>query len=210
MASITHTRIASKSTLCLDNEEEPSLGNVIYLVKEKKHHPEPEKQTIAYLVNIIDMRISADGRKVKPSRKFYSREEKDYMNFRAQLITSPPQHYRYTNVLIPHSSSNSKQKEYKEELAKTIQAFVRARKTREQFSVFIDVVDNFFPGDVLLLNKGYDELDRCSICLRHFEEHAERLIKTPCSHIFHGYCVLNWFGFHDSCPICRHQFALTF
>ncbi|KAJ7982223.1 RING/U-box superfamily protein [Quillaja saponaria] len=45
----------------------------------------------------------------------------------------------------------------------------------------------------------------CSICLEDFEDGFEA-IRMPCSHIYHGDCIVNWLHKKNLCPLCR--FAL--
>ncbi|KAF0911626.1 hypothetical protein E2562_011243 [Oryza meyeriana var. granulata] len=45
----------------------------------------------------------------------------------------------------------------------------------------------------------------CAVCLEDFEA-GERLKRLPCSHCFHGSCILDWLRVRHLCPLCR--FAL--
>ncbi|RHZ08941.1 hypothetical protein DYB37_005299 [Aphanomyces astaci] len=48
--------------------------------------------------------------------------------------------------------------------------------------------------------------DCCSICLGEWNEveYADmRVVKLPCSHVFHEECVLDWLGVSSECPLCR-------
>ncbi|GAB4845516.1 hypothetical protein Ancab_038921 [Ancistrocladus abbreviatus] len=50
-----------------------------------------------------------------------------------------------------------------------------------------------------------DQDGSCAICLEKLtakEEEAE-VLRLPCSHVFHGGCILKWLERHDSCPLCR-------
>lgn len=47
-----------------------------------------------------------------------------------------------------------------------------------------------------------DDVAHCSICLSDFEE-GEKLVRLPCSHIFHQDCVLSWTSNHVRCPLCN-------
>ncbi|XP_028756081.1 E3 ubiquitin-protein ligase synoviolin B-like [Neltuma alba] len=43
-------------------------------------------------------------------------------------------------------------------------------------------------------------LDACPICLEDFRIDA---VQMPCSHFFHGNCIVNWLLKKNNCPICR-------
>jgi hypothetical protein len=47
-----------------------------------------------------------------------------------------------------------------------------------------------------------DELVTCSICLCEYED-GERLVRLPCSHIYHEECVSSWTTNHVRCPLCN-------
>ncbi|CAK7338146.1 unnamed protein product [Dovyalis caffra] len=54
-----------------------------------------------------------------------------------------------------------------------------------------------------------DMVGACPICLRDFSLSAsdDVILKTPCSHLFHGKCIRRWLSRSLSCPMCR--FLLT-
>ena len=43
----------------------------------------------------------------------------------------------------------------------------------------------------------------CIICLEEFETGSE-LIRMPCSHVYHGHCILKWLHTNNSCPLCQY------
>lgn len=47
-----------------------------------------------------------------------------------------------------------------------------------------------------------DELATCSICLCEYED-GERLVRLPCSHVYHDECVSSWTSNHVRCPLCN-------
>jgi hypothetical protein len=47
-----------------------------------------------------------------------------------------------------------------------------------------------------------DELVTCSICLCEYED-GDRLVRLPCSHIYHDACVSSWTTNHVRCPLCN-------
>ena len=44
---------------------------------------------------------------------------------------------------------------------------------------------------------------QCSTCLMSLNS-GSHLTSTPCGHIFHHACVIQWFGNKKNCPQCRH------
>lgn len=44
----------------------------------------------------------------------------------------------------------------------------------------------------------------CAICLQEFVVGLQ-VTRLPCSHIFHGDCVLNWLTKSKACPLCRSE-----
>ncbi|CAN4086954.1 unnamed protein product [Withania somnifera] len=42
----------------------------------------------------------------------------------------------------------------------------------------------------------------CVICLEKMEVGSEAT-KMPCSHVYHGNCLMSWLGVQRACPICR-------
>ncbi|KAL6976484.1 RING-type E3 ubiquitin transferase [Sarracenia purpurea var. burkii] len=57
--------------------------------------------------------------------------------------------------------------------------------------------------EVCLEGGGGDSTELCSICL---EEMAigSRVARLPCSHLYHGNCVLRWLKSSNVCPLCRY------
>lgn len=45
-----------------------------------------------------------------------------------------------------------------------------------------------------------DENKECSICLENNTN-----VKLHCDHHFHEHCILEWFQYNATCPICRIQ-----
>ncbi|KAM3358937.1 E3 ubiquitin-protein ligase like [Capsicum galapagoense] len=45
--------------------------------------------------------------------------------------------------------------------------------------------------------------DDCVICLENIGK--EEVSCLPCSHLFHGDCIMDWLEIGHCCPICRHE-----
>ncbi|XVE90564.1 hypothetical protein DITRI_Ditri20bG0088000 [Diplodiscus trichospermus] len=46
----------------------------------------------------------------------------------------------------------------------------------------------------------------CAICLDDLSTGSEAK-RMPCSHLFHGHCLVNWLGKSNICPMCRFELA---
>ncbi|KAM7273301.1 hypothetical protein ACFE04_027965 [Oxalis oulophora] len=120
------------------------------------------------------------------------------------------QRQHYTTYFLSNTTSS---KTWQEVLRRKIMEFFREEynRTRDhQFQpdviIVVAAINTFLD---IVLNKEDKEDNKCSICLQQFEEDAQGLIKTPCSHIFHGECMMHWFRAKSTCPNCRHEFALS-
>ncbi|KAH7863285.1 hypothetical protein Vadar_015722 [Vaccinium darrowii] len=85
--------------------------------------------------------------------------------------------------------SESFEREYKE-------AISRPRGEREVGIVLPDMI-----------YEGVGGKEECSICLEEFVV-GSRVARLPCSHLYHGDCVLKWLKRSNACPLCR-QFLPT-
>ncbi|KAK7401367.1 hypothetical protein VNO78_12789 [Psophocarpus tetragonolobus] len=45
--------------------------------------------------------------------------------------------------------------------------------------------------------------ERCSICLREFDEGVEVSL-MPCKHVYHHECLIKWLKISHMCPMCRY------
>ncbi|KAK1567061.1 hypothetical protein Q3G72_007658 [Acer saccharum] len=48
------------------------------------------------------------------------------------------------------------------------------------------------------------EQQLCGICLEEFSGGVEAR-RMPCSHVFHGHCIVNWLHIRKFCPLCRFE-----
>jgi hypothetical protein len=49
-----------------------------------------------------------------------------------------------------------------------------------------------------------EEASECAICLQDLLVGAEAA-KLPCSHVYHGGCIVQWLDRSNQCPLCRFQ-----
>ncbi|XP_027150190.1 E3 ubiquitin-protein ligase RNF126-like [Coffea eugenioides] len=49
-----------------------------------------------------------------------------------------------------------------------------------------------------------DRTEACVICLEEFPNGLE-VTQTPCKHVFHGECILQWLNYGSWCPLCRSE-----
>ncbi|KAL1538857.1 RING-type E3 ubiquitin transferase [Salvia divinorum] len=44
----------------------------------------------------------------------------------------------------------------------------------------------------------------CAVCKDEFAI-GEKVTRMPCSHLYHGDCILPWLSIRNTCPVCRHE-----
>ena len=55
---------------------------------------------------------------------------------------------------------------------------------------------------------GSSESQSCMICLEELSGGSEATV-MPCSHVFHGSCIIRWLKQSHVCPICRFQMPIS-
>jgi hypothetical protein len=60
-----------------------------------------------------------------------------------------------------------------------------------------------FMGITLNIKEHFNDEVQCSICLNNWDLRNNEIIKLSCNHYFHKDCILDWFLYDNSCPICR-------
>ncbi|KAM7270659.1 hypothetical protein ACFE04_029873 [Oxalis oulophora] len=196
-----------------DNQEEPPLQcKLIVLTNKKVHNIYTNNLTVTsetYNTFVCDIRLLPDG-ELHGTAKFSSNLKSNHTAYRASF-NSLPRYYR--SGLISHEIDDKPENNYFEDVISTRLLMLEINEDpRSDRVIFVDEVMNTFPDNVVNKELANKE-DLCSICLGQFEENNvddPELIKTPCSHCFHGQCILPWFRANDSCPICRHTFAISF
>ncbi|KAK6924983.1 Zinc finger, RING-type [Dillenia turbinata] len=53
-----------------------------------------------------------------------------------------------------------------------------------------------------------DESSKCVVCLEEIGLVYEAT-RMPCSHVFHGNCIVDWLGQTNGCPVCRFNFLIS-
>lgn len=56
--------------------------------------------------------------------------------------------------------------------------------------------------DKMLGGAGGGSEAKCAICVDNMTK-GEKVAVLPCSHFFHGPCVVPWLRLHNTCPVCR-------
>lgn len=51
---------------------------------------------------------------------------------------------------------------------------------------------------------GVDDREKCVICLTEFSD-DDKVMKLPCTHIFHDECVSRWLRVNRTCPSCKRS-----
>lgn len=72
------------------------------------------------------------------------------------------------------------------------------------------------PEEIVIVNENKSEYENksCSICLEEYEN-EDKILKYPCEHIFHQYCIETWIqtvvskSNTPSCPNCRDIIKYT-
>lgn len=67
----------------------------------------------------------------------------------------------------------------------------------------VSVVQNL-PSVIVTKQDIEDNGALCAVCKDEFsvEEQAKQL---PCSHYYHGECIIPWLGIRNTCPVCRYE-----
>lgn len=65
------------------------------------------------------------------------------------------------------------------------------------------VVDNL--STVLMTQEDIENNNTlCAVCKDELEV-GEMATRLPCSHRYHGDCIVPWLGIRNTCPVCRHE-----
>lgn len=82
-------------------------------------------------------------------------------------------------------------------------------------TVILESIENYEPkptpatkSSVRALEKfkfqqGSSSVQECSICLEEFQN-GSIVTGMPCSHVYHGKCIVKWLKTSHSCPLCRY------
>lgn len=49
----------------------------------------------------------------------------------------------------------------------------------------------------------------CAICLKDFAEEEGMVTRMPCSHYYHGDCIVEWLHINHLCPMCRYPMPIS-
>lgn len=53
---------------------------------------------------------------------------------------------------------------------------------------------------------GVDDREKCVICLSEFQDDS-KVMRLPCTHIFHDECVARWLRVNKTCPSCKSSIS---
>ncbi|KAL3654080.1 hypothetical protein CASFOL_003761 [Castilleja foliolosa] len=65
------------------------------------------------------------------------------------------------------------------------------------------VVENL-PSVVLTDEDIGENCVACAVCKDEFAV-GEKATRLPRCHLYHGDCIISWFGIRNTCPVCRHE-----
>ncbi|XVE75395.1 hypothetical protein DITRI_Ditri12bG0090800 [Diplodiscus trichospermus] len=51
--------------------------------------------------------------------------------------------------------------------------------------------------------------EKCSVCMEEMLLGSQVITGMPCSHVFHGYCIVQWLKTSNMCPVCRFKLPTT-
>ncbi|KAM7260337.1 hypothetical protein ACFE04_016078 [Oxalis oulophora] len=187
-----------------DEEQYPLVCKVKVSIKEKLHSVNtPEEkithQTLQFGIHSFPDRL---GAKCMCSDTFGASSAATY-----QLISK-----RHDKLFFGNSTTlTCVSSENRKKLLATVHDFANVEYNRIKIPCFIfaDVAINSFDNFIFKENSDREDLGICRICLQRFNEDDQGLINTPCSHIFHGECMVDWIRAKKSCPICSHEFGLS-
>lgn len=59
---------------------------------------------------------------------------------------------------------------------------------------------------VVTVDRGFES---CAICIESLEEEKEKMVtRLPCSHYYHGDCIVQWLKINHVCPLCRYPMPI--
>ncbi|CAJ2664694.1 uncharacterized protein LOC123884896 [Trifolium pratense] len=68
----------------------------------------------------------------------------------------------------------------------------------------VSVVQNL-PNEVVTKDDVENNNALCAVCKDEFSV-GEEVKLLPCSHRYHGDCIVPWLGIRNTCPVCRYEF----
>ena len=89
----------------------------------------------------------------------------------------------------------------------TAQATVEA-EVRRRANAYVGALE-----EVMIMASDHDD-DQCTICLEelfsddHVDDH-DKVVRTPCSHVYHKACIARWLRTSRLCPLCRYAMPIS-
>ena len=65
--------------------------------------------------------------------------------------------------------------------------------------------DRNIQNQLFIQYQNFNQQSECIICLELFK-YEENIATTPCFHIFHNKCLVEWLKIKNFCPLCRINF----
>ncbi|KAF3964743.1 hypothetical protein CMV_010997 [Castanea mollissima] len=86
---------------------------------------------------------------------------------------------------------------------------------RDYDTIILDSMETYEPKSIPATKSSIEALEKimfqpspnsiqeCSICLEEFQTGFE-VTRMPCSHVYHGKCIVKWLQTSHFCPLCRY------
>ncbi|KAK2665924.1 hypothetical protein Ddye_004498 [Dipteronia dyeriana] len=129
-----------------------------------------------------------------------------FMNQLSSPPRSPPRFMNLQNIQVPSQDSRltpDEQRTALKKLKKEVYNPTPKKLMRGLSLYYRDNAKNIYAEK--LKEKDNNDGKNCAVCLEDFEP-REKVMLTPCNHMFHEECIVPWIKSNGQCPVCR--FAL--
>ncbi|KAK3183960.1 hypothetical protein Dsin_031246 [Dipteronia sinensis] len=129
-----------------------------------------------------------------------------FMNQQSSPLRSPPRFMNQQNIQVPSLDSRltpDEQKTALKKLKKEVYNPTPKKLMRGLCLYYRDNARNI--STEKQKEKDNNDGKNCAVCLEDFEP-REKVMLTPCNHMFHEECIVPWIRSNGQCPVCR--FAL--
>ncbi|KAK8521172.1 hypothetical protein V6N13_077290 [Hibiscus sabdariffa] len=101
--------------------------------------------------------------------------------------------------LVDESSANSVN--FKPASKSSIKALKRVKYLDNEYEEYLPLKKRRKLGEDLSSRK------RCTVCLDEFSD-GDKVTSTPCNHVYHYSCIVEWLKTSHLCPLCRYQMPI--